>query len=272
MSFVFSAINALFDLFFWPYRSLHPLIGLAALSVVTGVLMLVAFRYTSDQAGIRRAKDRVQAHLLAVQLFPENLRVVFSAYARLLTGNLLYLRYTLRPLAVMLLPLLIVMVQLDLRLGAQPLETGSAFLLKARMTSPQALEQVSLRLPDGLRQTAPPVRVTENREINWRLEAAHPGPYALAVQAGAQQVIKEVFVGESLARLTPARVRSGMWEELLNMGEAPLPGNGPVERVEVMYPARKISAAGFHMHWVIPFFALSLLTGFALKGVVGAEF
>jgi hypothetical protein len=50
------------------------------LSLIIGLLMVVVFRYTSDQKAIRLAKDQLKAHLLAVRLFQDQLPVVLSSY------------------------------------------------------------------------------------------------------------------------------------------------------------------------------------------------
>ena len=42
-------------------------VGLTILSVVAGVIMLIAFRYTSNQAAIGKAKDDIKANLLALK-------------------------------------------------------------------------------------------------------------------------------------------------------------------------------------------------------------
>ena len=44
-----------------------------AISIVIGFLMVIVFRYTSDQKAIGRAKDQLKAHLLAVRLFQDQL-------------------------------------------------------------------------------------------------------------------------------------------------------------------------------------------------------
>ncbi len=44
------------------------LLPLAALSVLAGTVMLLVFRFTTDQKSLRVAKDRMQAQLLAVRV------------------------------------------------------------------------------------------------------------------------------------------------------------------------------------------------------------
>ncbi len=65
-----------------------PLLLVLAISIVIGLLMVIVFRYTSDQKAIGRAKDKLKAHLLAVRLFQDQLPVVMRAYGRILHPGL----------------------------------------------------------------------------------------------------------------------------------------------------------------------------------------
>ena len=50
-----------------------PLLLVLAVSIVIGLVMVIVFRYTSDQKAIGRAKDRLKANLLAVRLFQDQI-------------------------------------------------------------------------------------------------------------------------------------------------------------------------------------------------------
>src|SRR5712692_10137961 len=140
MSFLVSVINGLSnracDLLLWPFVDLHPLIPLAVFSFFTGVMMLVAYRFTSNQAAIRRAKDKMQAHVLAVRLFQDQLGVVLRSYGRILGATLGYLRLSLVPLLVMFMPLALLLVQLDARFAYRPLRAGEQVLLRVQVAQP----------------------------------------------------------------------------------------------------------------------------------------
>lgn len=271
MSGFFAVINRLFDLLFWPFRSWSPLYSLTVVSVLTGILMLVVYRFTSDQAGIRRVKDRIKAHLLEVRLFQDQLEVVLQAHVRLLRCTLTYMRYSLRPLAVMILPLLLIMVQLEMRLGHFPVLPGEPFLLTAKVSTPAWLEQTSLRLPPAVRLDSPPLRIPDRREISWRLIAQEPGDFEVGVAVGEKSFAKEVTVGGSTVRLSAKRVQSGLWDRFLYPGEPPLPDEAPLEWIEVQYSPRRIDLGLFQAHWLFPFFGFSIVAGLALKGVLGTE-
>ena len=81
-------VNQLFDLIFFPFRSLNPMVGLTVVSFLTGILMVLVFRTTSNQAGIKQVKERIKAHLLAIRLFQDQLDVVLRTHARILGSTL----------------------------------------------------------------------------------------------------------------------------------------------------------------------------------------
>src|SRR6202158_2670321 len=152
-----------------------PLLLVLAISIVIGFLMVIVFRYTSDQKAIGRAKDRLKAHLLAVRLFQDQLPVVMRAYVRILLGTGSYLRLAFTPLLIAILPITFLIVQLDRYFGWMPLQPAQTFLVEARVEDPTALNEASLQLPSELSSSAPAVHVPEDKEVVWRVVAEREG-------------------------------------------------------------------------------------------------
>src|SRR5215813_10411015 len=181
-----------------------PLVVVLILSIVIGFLMVVVFRYSSDQKGIRVAKDRLKAHLLAVRLFQDQIQVVLISYWRIVRSTGTYLRLAFMPLLYVSVPLVFLIVQIDRYLGSAPVQVGQAFLVKARLSDSRALEQASLKLPAGISLAAPPVHVPAENEIVWRLAADAVGTRSLEVAAD-QPVTKSLEVSRGIRRVSPIR-------------------------------------------------------------------
>ena len=152
-----------------------PLLLVLAISIVIGLLMVIVFRYTSDQKAIGRAKDQLKAHLLAVRLFQDQLPVVMRAYGRILRGTGTYLRLAFTPLLIAILPITFLIVQLDRYFGWLPLRPAQTFLVEARVQDPAAFNDVALQLPPELASSAPAVHVPEDKEVVWRVVAEREG-------------------------------------------------------------------------------------------------
>jgi len=271
MSAFLAQFSRLFDLFFSPFQALNPLYALLVVSVLTGVLMVLIFRYTSNQPALKAAKERLKAHLLALWLFQDQLFVVFRTHARLLAATGAYMKHSLLPLAVLFLPLVLILVQLEVRLGQRPVQAGESFLLEARLSDSSHLLQTSLQLPPGLVLAAPPLHIAEEKEIDWKITAQQAGDFQVGVLVGGRDFAKLVVAGEGLVRLSPRRVRSGWLDVFLNPGEPLLPPDAPLETIEVKYRPRHIEMGSWQMHWLVPFLVFSLLSALSVKGILKTE-
>ena len=234
--------------------------------------MVIAFRYTSNQPAIKRVKHRLSAHILEVRLFQDQLAVVWGAYGRILRTMLSYLGLTVKPLLVMLVPLVILLVQMDVRLGREPVRPDSSILVEVTLADAAALDGVSLTVPEGLVITAPPLHIPSLREVDWRLHAQRAGEFQIVVAAGGQEIQKKIVVSHRVEAVSVERTRTGILGNWMNPAEPALPADGPVQSIRVDYPAREVSVAGWKMHWLIPFFVFSLVVSYAVKGFFRTEF
>ena len=238
---------------------------------MTGLAAVLIFKYVSNQDAMRRIKNRIHAHLLELRLFPDQLGIVSRAHGRILRLTAIYLAYNLKPLAILLFPLLILMIQLDLRFGRIPLEPHDSFILKAKLVDPGALDSASLRLPNGLALTAPPVNVPALREVNWRIRADERGVFLPAVAVAGQTFGKQVVVSKEITALPEERAGASVVGWFLNPVERPLPRSGPLRSLEVNYAPRSIDLGYFGTSWLVFFLVVSLLSGLLFKFVLGIE-
>lgn len=248
-----------------------PAVIVVGISLVIGLIMVIVFGYTSDQKAIHVAKDRLKAHLLALRLFQDQIQVVLRSYGRIVLATGRYLRLAFKPLLLVIVPMTFLIVQLDRYLGSVPISTGQSFLVKARMDNPEALNEASLQLPDGLATTAAAVHVPSESEVAWRVVAAKPGDYIINIRVSDQAFSKRVIVGSGLSRLSSVRLRGQFWERMFLSGEPALPENKFIQAIDVQYPARNIAFVGFEWNWIWLFFILSLAAGFLFKSILGIE-
>ena len=265
-----AGLNGLFDLLLWPLSGLGPLAALALVSLAAGVLMLWLFGLVSNQPAIRTLRDRIRGNLIAVRLFGDDLGLLFRLQWRLLRDNVLFLKYAVVPLLVLLVPVLVILAQLQLRFASRPLEPGEAALVKVTLRDVATLEGVTLETPEAVRVETPGVRIPDLREVAWRVRADRPGEFRVRVVAGGEPAEKELRVGGGWGTLSPLRTGRGALSAFLHPGEPPLVG-GPIEAIEVRYAPLELPFFGIRLHWLVVFFVLSLLSGFAFRRVLGVE-
>ncbi|MGB0048235.1 MAG: hypothetical protein WBP70_12350 [Terriglobales bacterium] len=256
----------------------NPLAIVIVVSVVVGLLMVVLFGYTSDQKAIGIAKDQLKAHLLAVRLYRDQIPVVMGSYGKILRGTGRYLKLAFKPLLYVIIPITLLMVQIDRYLGQTPIPVSAPFLLTVHLSDYDGsslasfnLNSVTLDLPPEITMTAPPVHVSEENEIVWRLVGSKEGEYEVKVNDGEQSAAKAVCVGSDLPRISTVRLRGHFWERMFSSAEPALPENSPIDSISINYPDRNIEIAGYGMNWIWLFFILSMVAGFVFKELLGIQ-
>jgi hypothetical protein len=152
-----------------------------------------------------------------------------------------------------------------------PISPQQDFLVEARVTDPEALNQVTLQLPPQLSASVPAVHLPRDREVVWRLVAERAGQYDVNIAAAGQIAVKQIVVSPGLARVSPVRLQDNFWERMLISGEPALADNSPIQSIAVTYPPRIIHFAWLEWNWIVLFFVVSLLAGFFFKTVLGIQ-
>src|SRR5262245_1939366 len=107
-----------------PLAALPDWLSVTFASVVCGALFLLAFKYTWRQHGIKQVKDDIEANLLSLKLFKDNAGLAVRAQGRILFAAFQLLMYSLVPMLVMLVPVLLILGQLALWYQDRPLQVG----------------------------------------------------------------------------------------------------------------------------------------------------
>jgi len=269
-----SIFGRLFEFIFFPFRNMSPWIGMIFISFLTALLMLFIFRFTSNQQGIRQVKKKIIAHLLELRLFKDSLSITLKAQGNILRYNLKYIGYSAKPMLVLIIPIFLILVQLNLWFGYQDLAPGQKAILKVKMEEGHDLFDINIAIEPSLALNieTPPLRIEEEREINWRFKIKEKGVHDITLIINGQKFTKKIAVAQNpLSKISQSRIQRNFIDELFNPGEAPLPGDIPLKTIEVTYSPKRMNLLGWRIHWLIVYFALSIIFGFSFKGVFKVE-
>jgi hypothetical protein len=281
VNFVNSLLRGLFDVLLLPFRGLPAIVGLVVISAVTAVIMLLIFKRTSNQEKIAAVKRCIHAGLFEIRLFNDDLRAILRAQREILWHNLRYMGLSLVPMLWMIIPLVLVIAQLQFQYGYAGLEPGDTSLLKIQLKDDwdrssamagggsRLKPAVSLEVPAGLRVETPPVWIPSQRELAWRIAAEEWGEYELTLKVGDEAYTKSASVAEGLALRSPLRMSPGLVNQILYPAEDALPAESPFESIELIYPGGDVDVLGWQIHWMIVFFVLSIAFAFAMRNWFG---
>jgi hypothetical protein len=264
-----AAANALGGLLLAPIALLPGWLSATLVACVTGALLLLVFKYTSNQAAIKRVRNDIDANLLSLKLFKDATPVVLAAQGAMIRGALRLFVLAIVPMLVMMVPVLLLLGQLSLWYQHRPLRVGedAAVWLKLGGTTRDPMPAVILEPSSAAEVVTGPVRVPSQREVVWRVRALEKGTHTLTFRAGKQTVTKELAVGDGFMRVSPRRPGWDWSDALLNPAEPTLPAPSPVQSVDVDYPDRPSWICGTN-NWVIYWFLVSLVAAFLAKPFV----
>ncbi|HZV04796.1 MAG TPA: hypothetical protein VE999_06910 [Gemmataceae bacterium] len=249
-------------------------------SVVSGMLFLIAFKYTSSQGGIKRVKDGIKANLLSLKLFKDNAGLALRAQGRILFGAFQLLVYSLVPMLVMLIPVLLILGQLALWYQDRPLQVGEDAIvtLKLNPANTSTSSNIELKPIQAVESTLGPVHVWSKHEVCWNIRARENGYHRLVFRVGEQTGEKELAVGDGLMRISKLRPAWHWLDVLLNPWEKPFDADSPIQSIEIDYPSRESWTSGTKFwskywlittlgteSWVIYWFVISMVAGFCLR-------
>ena len=265
------AANALGKFLLAPIALLPGWLSITIVSAILGLACLVAFKYTSNQQAIRRVRDDIQAHLLVLKLFPDSLWVTLRAEGRLLRGAVSLLVLAVVPMLVMIVPVSLLLAQLNLWYQVRPLRIGEEAVVTVQLRHPETGTRAASALPDMRIEPTPaaetvlgPVQVLSKREICWNLKARENGYHRLEFHCDRKIVEKELAIGDGFMR-TSAQRPEWCWSDILwQPAEQPFAPDSPVRAIWIDYPGRQSWTSGSDW-WLVYCFAASMFFSFCFR-------
>ena len=266
MGWLNSALGEVVDALLYPFRGLPDAVGLAWIALLTSVAILLVFRRTSDQEALRRVKAQIMAGVMEIRLFRDDLRLILRAQWDILRYSLRYMRLSLVPMLWVLVPVVLLMIQLQFHFGYEPLQPGGSTLLKVKLEDhADPSMRMTLSTSEGISAGTPLLRIPAQREGDWRIEAREEGFHTLQLDLGNEVITKSIAVGNANGRISPRRPSSSWIDQLLYPVEPPVPTGVPVTAIEIVYGDASVSVLGRDTHWMVVFFILTIVFAFALQ-------
>jgi uncharacterized membrane protein (DUF106 family) len=278
-----SILRAAFGALLRPLAGLDPAIGVALVSLLAAVLVLLVFRRFSDQPALAAVKRQVHAGLFELRLFAYDPPALLAVQRDLLRHNLRYLRLSLLPMAVMIVPFVLAIAQLQFHWGYRALAPGETALLEVELdpawrtlpggaATASGRPDVRIEVPAGLRAETPGVWAPARHLVTWRLAVVAAGSHTVTLTWADASVTKSLEARGRVARRSPSRLRATFLDQLLYPAEPPLPAGKPLRAITVTCPAAEVALLGLSAHWLVWFFVLTMAFAFALRRRLGVTF
>ncbi|GAK54932.1 hypothetical protein U27_01763 [Candidatus Vecturithrix granuli] len=268
-------LNKIFDLLSLTQTSVGRYVFIVLLSLLSAVIFLLIFKKTSNQKKIKYHKNKIFGYVLQIPLYKDRFGVLFSSIGQILKHNALYVLHTLASLIFIIIPLIFIMVQINNRCGYAPLAQGQDFLIQVTLndTADQAtLEGVSCELSPGIVLETPALRVEDEKQVFWRARVVDGSPEntsSIRIQLEGHSPVIEKYLATAYnqQRFSPEKKQPSFWNRIFYNAEGYLPADTPVTEISTEYARAGYPFLFWQVDAIILFFILTLIFGFALKGV-----
>lgn len=235
-------------------------------SAVAGLVLLIIFKYTSNQSAIGRVRGNIKAHMLALKLFKDSMSVTLQAQGQVFKGALLLLVHAVRPMLVMIIPVALLLSQMGLWYQSRPLMIGeeSVVAMKLNGNLEQPWPNIDIEPMPAAEVIMGPVRVLSKREVYWKIKALQNGYHNITFHIDQEQVEKEIVVGEGFMRVSTERPGWRWGDILLHPAEKPFSPDSVVQSINIDYSDRSRQILGIPF-WVIYFIVASVVFGLIFK-------
>jgi len=241
-------------------------LSITVISAVMGVILLILWKYTSNQDAIGRVKDNIKANLLAMRLFKDSISVTLKAQGRVFKGAVGLLFHAIRPLLVVIVPICLIMAQMALWYQARPLLPGEEALVVMQLNGDvdSAWPDVRIASMPAADVTIDQTRAFIERQIYWKIKARGIGLDNIVFQVAGRQVEKELAIGKGFMRVSLQRPGWHLSDVLLHPSEKPFEPDSVVQSISIKYPDRLSRTSGTGW-WLIYFFIASMVFAFIFK-------
>lgn len=256
-----------------PFEGGHATGGIIFISLVTGTVMLLLFKLTSNQEAMKEVKTKIGAYFLEMRLYKEDVYAVMGSQRRILLANLRYMKLAVIPAVVMIVPVILIMIQLNMRYSRNGLEVGDTAIVKVKVKDGVDVIREGIRLTAGagLQKASPAVRIPSLGEANWKIRLTESGVHDLTLTSQSGEVVIPVFGTARLVPIFRLFKRASLLEGILNPGSTRVPETMMIESIEIQYPPMAFRWGFVDLSWLWSFLIISMAFGFFLKFVLKVE-
>jgi len=279
MNSVHHFLGAIFDAILTPLELLGDEVALVLVSGILGILALLLFKRISWQGAIKGTKDKIKGHMIAIRIYQDDLRIVFTSVLKVVLRNFQYLALNFGPILPLLAPFVLIAGQLVVRYGFEPLPVkseaelasmlpgqGTMIELKMKESHRAEVGEITVELPSNFRALSPLARNAADGVAVLEIAAAGPGGGEIRILAGGREVgTKTIVAGTDIPRhMQPERV-SGFWDSWLWPAEPTFASDSPLDSVSFVYPDRELALLpGGAFGVLMTFFLSSIVFGIAV--------
>ncbi len=268
ISYIFTKLYEILTL---PVGFLSPFVVVLYWSILSSFVILIFYKLISSPSSIRKAKDQIKANIFAIRIYSDLPGVFFKSFFGSLYWTFRYFLLNLIPVAFLIIILLPLFVQLELRYGVEPLKSGDEFIMKIKFKESNESELPKVKLlNDKSFKEIVRVFIPALNEYDFKFKVLKNSS-KISLEVNGEKVEKTIVIGKKGKLFSPKKLRADNPETLFYPEDKPL-HSSLIEELSIITREGEINFLGIKLHWLIYYLILTVIIVLALKDKFGVEF
>ncbi len=268
INYIFSSA---FEVIWLPFKNINPIWGILSISIFVGIFSALLYRFTANQKAIKKVNNKIKAHMLELIIFDYSPVLILTAMFNIFKNLFIYLRYSLKPIILIIIPVIIVLIQLHFIYDYSPLKPGDRAVVTLELQDNILDKDIKLHTSDNIKIASSPVHIIEKNEISWKILIKEYGIGTLNFNVDSKIYEKDIIASNKKIKVTPFSISGGFFMQLKNIGSTFLPDDGVIKSISVVYPKSSLNISGWNIHWLVIFLILSLFSGTVIMKIFGIQ-
>jgi uncharacterized membrane protein (DUF106 family) len=190
---LFSFLDPAADFIFGPLLGLPPFWSILAIAILISVIVTVVYKLVTPQQLMRQLKDEMKTLQKEMKELRNDPQKAMHVQQQVMAANAKYMRHSLKPTFITLIPVILIFGWLQGHLAFEPLAPGEEFTVTV-IPQKGYTGNVSVEVPEGLELTAPGEKDVRNGHVLFTFRGQREGDYTLLFSADSFQAPKDVKI------------------------------------------------------------------------------
>ena len=189
-------LDSIFSPVLLPFLNKSPFIGILILSLILSVIVVLVYKYFTDQVEMKRLKEQQKEYQQKFKELKDKPEEMMKLQKEAMGKNFEYMKHSLKATLITMLPIILVFGWMNAHLAFEPIYPGETFSIIAQFKE-GVTGEAELIVDEGT-ELVSPAQQPINSGVTWSLKSTVEGEHIVTVKAAGVEQSKKVLITKEL--------------------------------------------------------------------------
>src|SRR3990172_2765284 len=185
-------LDPFFDTAFGFMLNWPPLLAILILSFIISLIIVLAYKWLTDQNEMKRLKDELSTHQKKMKELKSEPEKLMKAQKEAMSVNMQYMTKSMKPTLITFIPIILIFGWMNVHFAYEPLMPNEEFSLAVNFEK-EITGNVTINVPEGLEIIGDSTQLIEDKTAVFKLKGTE-GEYYATLASNGQEVDKKIII------------------------------------------------------------------------------